>query len=475
MKRYKKIGILCVIFVCISLAAFGVKRHEEKKEMIKNSNEIILTVAKEDVKTLSWECDTGSFAFHRDENGGWIYDEDEAFPVDNEKIGNLLEQFQEFGVSFVIEEVEDWGQYGLDAPVCTIHMETEDETYEILLGGYSAMHSERYVSVGDGNAYLVKNDPLDSFAIEISDVILHDEVPGLYDVAQIQFAGVEAGRVIYEEDSKNTYDAEDVYFMEQENEYLPLDTSRVNEYLSTIRNLGLRDYVTYNATEEDLSSYGLDTPELSVSVDYIETEEETEEKNQRTFVLNISRDPAQKKTEAEAENGSDAEENADEEEVTAYARVGESKIIYQISSEQYKKLMDMSYDSLRHQEMFWGDFSDMYQLDITLEGISYSITSEMEDEQRTYYYQGEEVEMAGIRSTIRGLRAQSFTNEAPAQKEEISLTLYLDNENYPTIWIQLYRHDGKDCIAVVDGAPTAFVERSSVVDLIEAVNVIVLD
>ena len=87
MKRYKKIVILCVVFVCISLAAFGVRRHEEKKEMIKNSDEIILTVAEEDVKTLSWECDTGSFAFHRDENGGWIYDEDETFPVDNERLG----------------------------------------------------------------------------------------------------------------------------------------------------------------------------------------------------------------------------------------------------------------------------------------------------------------------------------------------------------------------------------------------------
>lgn len=141
MKRSKKIGILSGLLCCISLAAFGVSRYEEQKEIIKNSDEIILEVEGEEIKALSWDCSTGSFAFHKDENGVWLYDTDEAFPVDDEKIGGMLEQFREFGVSFIIEEVENWGQYGLNDPVCAIHMETEEENYEILLGDYSVMDS----------------------------------------------------------------------------------------------------------------------------------------------------------------------------------------------------------------------------------------------------------------------------------------------------------------------------------------------
>ena len=83
--------------------------------------------------------------------------------------------------------------------------------------------------------------------------------------------------------------------------------------------------------------------------------------------------------------------------------------------------------------------------------------------------------MAGIRSTIGELTAQSFIDETPAQKEEISLTIYRDNEEYPKVQIQLYSYDGNSCIAVVDEEPVAFVERTKVVDLIEAVNAIVLD
>ncbi len=480
MKRNKKIGILLAAFACISVAAFGVTRYEEQKELIKNSDDIILEVASEEVKAFSWECDKGEFAFHRDENGRWRYDEDEAFPVDEERLGMLLAQFQEFGVSFIIEKVEDWGQYGLDTPVCTIHMETEEASYEILLGDYSAMDAERYVSVGDGNAYLVKNDPLDQFAIEISDLILHDEIPELWDVTQLQVAGKEPAQIIYEEGGTNSYFAEDVYYLKQEERYLPLDTMNVNDYLNTIRNLNLKEYTTYNASQEELVSCGLDTPVLSISIDYTITDEETEEEKTENFVLHVGRDPAEQIAGAEEKEEADQSEDTikstmEEEQVTAFARVGESKIIYQITSEQYQKLMDMSYDSLRHQELFWGDFNDIYRLDITLEDVDYTIASEQKEEKRIYYYRGEEVEMAGIRSTIGELTAQSFIDETPAQKEEISLTIYLDNEEYPKVQIQLYRYDGNSCIAVVDEEPVAFVERTKVVDLIEAVNAIVLD
>ena len=231
-------------------------------------------------------------------------------------------------------------------------------------------------------------------------------------------------------------------------------------WLDTIRNLNLKDYVSYNVSEGDLAQYGLDAPMVSVSVESMVIEEK--EELTENFALHIGRDPKEQQTEKSDVDG--------DEEVTAYARVGESGIIYQIFSEQYKKLMDRDYDSLRHHEMFWGDFSQMYQLDISLEGKTYTITSKMEEEDRVYYYQGENLEMAGLKSAIRGIKAGSFTDEKAGRKEEIGLTIYLDNGNFPEVRIQLYRYDGNECLAVVDGKTTAFVERGCVVELIEALS-----
>lgn len=472
MKRDKKIAVLLGVLFCISLAAFGVSKYEERKEIIKNSDEIIMEVAKEDVSTLSWECETGSLSFHKGEDGTWLYDGDEAFPVSEEKIDELLELFQEFGVSFRIEEVEDFGSYGLDKPVCTIRMETEDQSYEILLGDYSTMDSERYVSIGDGNAYLVREDPLERFEIELSDMIRQDEIPEFEDVKQVCFEGEESEKIVYDENKEVTYCEEDVYFMERGGEYLPLDTERVKDYLGTIKNLNLKEYVTYNASEQEIKEYGMDAPEMTIRLDHTMSEEE-EEKTLETFVLQIGRSPEERDKEEKTKDEEDEEE--EREEITAYAREGESKIIYQITGEQFEKLMDMSYHTLCHQEMFWGDFEDMYQLDILLEGETYTITSEVEEEKRNYYYNGEEQEMAAVRSAIMGLKAVSYTDEQPALKEEVSLTIYLDNENDPEVHIQLYRYDGENCIAVVDGEVVALVERAKVVDLAEAVRTIVLD
>lgn len=41
-----------------------------------------------------------------------------------------------------------------------------------------------------------------------------------------------------------------------------------------------------------------------------------------------------------------------------------------------------------------------------------------------------------------------------------------EKEEYPQVRIQLYRYDGKDCIAVVDGEPIALVERAYVIDFL---------
>ena len=75
---------------------------------------------------------------------------------------------------------------------------------------------------------------------------------------------------------------------------------------------------------------------------------------------------------------------------------------------------------------------------------------------------------------LLALEAESFTEEAPVGKEEIRMTVFLDNENYPQVTVALYRYDGEYCLAEVDGEPVSLVPRSQAVDLTEAVHGIVL-
>lgn len=48
--------------------------------------------------------------------------------------------------------------------------------------------------------------------------------------------------------------------------------------------------------------------------------------------------------------------------------------------------------------------------------------------------------------------------------------MHLDNKDFPTFTLTLYRLNGTSCIAAVDGKTVALVSRSQTVDLTEAVT-----
>ncbi len=476
MKRSKRIVVLLGVLACACIVTLITMKYEQRQEDIKNTAAVILEIPKETVTALSWEYDTQSFAFTKDEN--WQYDEDAAFPVSEDKINSLLEEFESFGASFVIENVEDYGQYGLDEPTCTIKIQTEDNSYEVLLGNYSTMDSERYVSIGDGNVYLVKEDPMEQFEVSISDLIQNDSAPSWSQVTSVEFSGNENYDITYTENSADTYCAEDVYFTEKDGSNKPLSTSRMQTYLNTLRYMGLTDYVTYNATEEELAEYGLDIPKLTVTVGY-SYEDEDGQTQTGSFVLNVGgsvSDEASGSTAAENTTDASADGTASDETATdGYVRVGDSQIVYRVSANTYEQLLAVSYDDLRHEEIFSGSFDSITKLDVLLDDQLYTLTTEEKDGELVWYYNGEELDMTDVNSALTALSADSFTSENATEKQELALTLYLDNENYPEVSVQLYRYDGNDCLAVVDGETISLVARSQVVDLIEALNKIVLN
>ena len=252
--------------------------------------------------------------------------------------------------------------------------------------------------------------------------------------------------------------------------------------------------MTYNATEEELVNFGLDEPELSVTVNYTYTKDDSEGEISDVCVIHISRNPEELKAAEEAEGTG---ENA--EAVSMYVRVGDSQIVYELDKVDYGILSAASYDDLRHQEVFWGDFEDVTQIDITLEGETHTLVSEKnEDDERTWRFLTEEIaeeetrtdsteetlaeeseddtlDLSDFADALSALSATEFTAEKPNGKEEIRVKLHLENESFPEVEIILYRYDGTSCLAVIDGQSVSFVPRASVMELVEAVQTIVLN
>lgn len=501
MHRSKRLLILVGVLAVVCAAAFLATRVQEQQEQVEASGETVLAIDAGNVASLAWTSGEAEYAFHKD--GTWIYDADEAFPVNAEALEELLAPFSSFNAAFVIRDVTDYAQYGLEEPECTIEIGTAEASYTIALGDMSAMDDQRYVSIGDGNVYLAVTDPMDAFAVELSDLIDNDEIPQMDTVTALSLTGAVEESIAYVEAGGPSYSDEDVYFLQSGEESLPLDTDLVEDYLGGIRDLVLTDYATYNATEIELTSFGLNDPALTVTVEYEQQAEAAEEGAEPettagTLALHIGR------VEEEAEDAQDGEETAQEEAQYAYyLRVGDSQIVYNLSDADGEALFAGSYDDLRHRQLFWGDFDDVTQATILLDNQTYTLTAQTgetdetaetgetadaaaesaeptaaagdeEDAEITWTCNGEPVDVTGIRDKLAALTAEEFTSEAPADQLEISLTLDLNDEDVPQVRIQLYRYDGASCLAVLDGEPAALVAREDVVDLMEAVRTLML-
>ena len=449
MNRQKKLLLLLGVLVLASAVTLGVMKREEHKEKIKNTPATVLEM--KDIDSVSWDYDGESYAFHK-ADGQWVYDADAAFPADPEKMEGLLEQFASLGAAFTIEEPEDLGQYGLKNPLCTIRLTQGEETAEIHLGDYSQMDSQRYAELGDGNVYLLSHDPLEEFDTDLSGLILQDEIPTFGTVENITLSG---GDSFTRDEEGQGFDDDDLYFRDSDGG--ALDTDRVNAFVKNLQNTSLTDYVTYNATQEDLENCYLAEPARTVTLTYVPDGEDAE---RQSFTLHLGKEP----------------DKSEDEPGQAYVRVGDSPILYRISDTAYEALMACDYNDLRHKDVFCADFAQAVSMTVTMDGTTWEFTKETPEDgdEAVWMLSGEEVDLSDVETALKCLTAEEFTANAPADRQELAVTVRLDREGPNEMTIALYRQDGKQSLAQLNGQSLCYLRRADAVSLTEALNEILL-
>ena len=247
--------------------------------------------------------------------------------------------------------------------------------------------------------------------------------------------------------------------MNKDKEEQPLDTNLVKTYLNNVNALNLGTYVTYNTTDEELAKYGLDEPQYNLEVKYTPKSEDSSEdsgdstdseagSSEKTFILHVSAKQDDK----------------------AYVRIGDSKIIYEITEDEYKNVTDGSYDSLRHKSVVTADLSDVDSVKVTLEDKDYTIDLSEKKGDVVSTYDGEEIEGTDFTDALKALKASDFTSEEPSEKEEISFTLHYKDDKYPEKEVKIYRYDGTNTLVTNDGKSKTLLKRQLVEENTEPVN-----
>ena len=478
MTRTKKITILFIVLLVLICTLLTVKLVNIHVDKINTTDEIILSFDKDSVSSFEITNGEDNLKLIKDDNGSWKVDGLDAFPVSEKLVSDFLNHFCEVHAVFVVDDVQDYSQYGLENSTTVAVFNVGDEVKEISLGDFSQMDSNRYASVNDGKAYLVEDDLVTYLTCDKDEFMQHDETDEFESFDELVLSGEDSAYIVYDSDGIYTYTDKYNYYEISTGNHLVVDDDLVTSYAETAVNLTLTDYATYEASSEDLAEFGLEEPEKTITVrgkDYDGKDVE--------MILYLGKTDS-----GEKDDVGDPVYNH-------YARYDKSEIIYNISTYSYDKLIAGSYNSLRPDSLLTLDWDNITGVTFELDGSTYVITAgtsedldEVEDDDENtetdsdsdeddgtiYILNGKKIEFDGIESSIDDLCVDDFCSGNKVSEKEISFTVFLDNEYYPELAVTLYRFDGENCVASLNGTQVGLISRSDVISLKEALNSIIL-
>ena len=93
----------------------------------------------------------------------------------------------------------------------------------------------------------------------------------------------------------------------------------------------------------------------------------------------------------------------------------------------------------------------------------------------SYTMDGTSVDAAGVVNALDTMVSTGYAaNILPERSEEIRFLFRQDHPTFPQVELVFYQYDSEVCLVTLNGESTVFVARSQVVELVEAVNQLVL-
>ena len=298
-KQLLFLTLLLALLVGATAAVMALLPEETVEEESVNEGEEILTLKEEDASAINWTVNGETFSMTKD-GEDWVLGSDPAFPLDQEHMENIFVDLGGLLSYNTLENVTDLAEYGLDEPTAVIHVDDANEKLvTIHLGDAAPMDSLRYLSLGDGNVYMVSNAILTNYNVTLDDLLAMEEIPTFSNHQKITVTSGDAVLELICQTNTNGETKTSTWLCSEQE----LDASKVESFCSNISGLSWLSCEAYGVS--DFAPYGLDAPVLTATVDWYDAENSVD----KSFTLEI---------------GSDKDES------TYYARIGGSDMVYTI-------------------------------------------------------------------------------------------------------------------------------------------------
>ena len=412
---------------------------------------ILLGVGRpEDIRSLGWIYEEEHVSLEWDEaEERWISAGDWTCPVDTEMVESLVAAAAEVRADMKIDNVKDFFQYGLEEPVLSVTVETEERSVLYEVGNYT-IEGEYYLRLnGEKSVYTGTDSLPEVFRVGLEDLVAIDPAPD--DIATPKSLTVTGDGENYslfrqEEGVDSWYGGAYEWYAERGGETSPVSAESARQLWEQVTGVSFLTCVDWE--EENFFRYGLQAPQAMAEAVYL-----TEEGEEKTFTLRFG----------------------DYTEEQVYVNAAGSEKVYLVSGGLVDALMYPAWESMMPLTVCPVDLGGVSSVTVSLGGHVYDL-----DIHREY---GQEVDTDGNLATVETvcyvangwtlsadaaaawlaglteLTAESFAGEVRGREELLSVTFLPENEAWPEVTLSLRSHDSMRCLCLVNGTEAYFISR----------------
>lgn len=462
MKKKTVKMVLAVVSLAVLCGVYlGVSTYVSKQEEAENSKEeeeqvSVTDASADEIETVKFLIDKKEVTFQRKEEE-WVKGNDEAFPVSQDTLNNAVGMLGDLKAERVLDDVSDLSEYGLDSPVNTIVFKTKvGEETSIKIGAKNESVSQYYVKKNedDKKVYLVASASIEPFMNSLYDYAESGTFP------EISSENIKAIQVEGETSYNLSVDENGFWYVSDGGNQEKADSAKTASMASSFSTLEYASFVNYDASEEEMESYGLNEPYANIILNYEEeiSKKETDNLKSEETELEEAENTEEKQGEKKGEEtGEKKEEEAEmkdkslvihvgseAEEGDRYVSVDDSKEVYTMSEETLSTFLDKDDSDFWDMNVCYTSINDIESVEITHKGERKTInvsreTSKDEDgnETETLSYEMDGKELDSIKMNTFYNKVSNMT----AQKR-VSDDTTLNSE--PEMKIVLRKTDGTE-------------------------------
>lgn len=462
MKKKTVKMVLAVVSLAVLCGVYlGVSTYVSKQEEAENSKEeeeqvSVTDASADEIETVKFLIDKKEVTFQRKEEE-WVKGNDEAFPVSQDTLNNAVGMLGDLKAERVLDDVSDLSEYGLDSPVNTIVFKTKvGEETSIKIGAKNESVSQYYVKKNedDKKVYLVASASIEPFMNSLYDYAESGTFP------EISSENIKAIQVEGETSYNLSVDENGFWYVSDGGNQEKADSAKAASMASSFSTLEYASFVNYDASEEEMESYGLNEPYANIMLNYEEeiSKKETDNLKSEETELEEAENTEEKQGEKKGEEtGEKKEEEAEmkdkslvihvgseAEEGDRYVSVDDSKEVYTMSEETLSTFLDKDDSDFWDMNVCYTSINDIESVEITYKGERKTInvsreTSKDEDgnETETLSYEMDGKELDSIKMNTFYNKVSNMT----AQKR-VSDDTTLNSE--PEMKIVLRKTDGTE-------------------------------